>query len=178
MAHALLAQILAGRPAARLGFLIRLGQICRQALIPAQQLCGRRPWTFRLAEEWRRKAGNTVRTRAKVEARAPDYYSTEDVPGPIRLAKMTLESAFYTRHLWLAVRNWLAVALVAVIGALAIVVMLALAGTTGAGLLVAQVVATAALVAIAVDALSNATLFAICIARVRTPGDWWLRSGW
>jgi hypothetical protein len=52
------------------------------------------------ASEWRRRAGRKVGERFKLRPREQDYYSTPQAIGPSRLAEMTLESAFWTRHLY------------------------------------------------------------------------------
>ena len=107
------------------------------------------------ASEWRRKVGSDIRKKASAQPRADDYYATSEAPSPRRMAAMTRESAFYTRHLWLIVRNWLMVGFAIVGGALAVVVIAALVDSNqpGADLLAAQVVSTAALLAITIDAL-------------------------
>lgn len=58
--------------------------------------------------EWRDRAGKRIRTRQKAQPRSSDYYATSKSFGPERLAEMTVESAFYTRHLYkrLKVRIW------------------------------------------------------------------------
>lgn len=58
------------------------------------------------ASEWRQKAGRRVRDRLKVQARDPDYYASRAIPSARRLAEMTVESAFYTRHLYTKLRVW------------------------------------------------------------------------
>lgn len=107
------------------------------------------------AAAWRRKVGAGIRRKAETEPRADDYYASSEMPSPRRMAEMTRESAFYTRHLWLTVRNWLVVGFIAVGGLLAVVVIAALidSSQSGADLVVAQVVATAGLLAITVDAV-------------------------
>lgn len=107
------------------------------------------------AADWRRKVGSEIRKRASAQPRPDDYYATDEVPGFRRMAEMTRESAFYTRHLWLIVRNWLVVGSVVVLGLLAVIVIAALVDSSqpGADLVVAQVVSTAALLAIAVNAV-------------------------
>lgn len=106
------------------------------------------------AADWRRKVGAGIRKKASSQPRADDYYATVRPPSPRRMAEMTRESSFYTRHLWLMVRNWLVVALVALGGLLSVVVIAALIDSSqpGVDLVVAQVVSTAALLTITVDA--------------------------
>jgi hypothetical protein len=52
------------------------------------------------ASEWRRRAGRKVVQQFTQRVREEDYYSTTEAIGPRRLAEMTLESAFWTRHLY------------------------------------------------------------------------------
>jgi hypothetical protein len=111
-------------------------------------------------EEWRRRAGTKMLRRVDSEPREGDYYATREAAGKRRMAEMTRESAFYTRHLILAIRSVLTLALVVVAVVLLIVVYFVLL-TPAAAVLdadVAHVLATVVLIAIAVDA-----------------GGWWLR---
>jgi hypothetical protein len=107
------------------------------------------------AEEWRRRAGNKLLRRADASPRDDDYYATAAEAGPKRLAEMTRESAFYTRHLWLSMRTILIVALGVVAIAVGATGYLALALPAPAGVagVIAQVVATVVLLAIALDIL-------------------------
>lgn len=57
--------------------------------------------------EWLQKAGQRIRKRLKVQPRDPDYYATREPAGSARLAQMTVESAFYTRHLYEKLRFWM-----------------------------------------------------------------------
>jgi hypothetical protein len=50
--------------------------------------------------EWRLKAGKGILDSFELEQRDPDYYETREKTGPGRLRDMTIESAFYTRHLY------------------------------------------------------------------------------
>jgi hypothetical protein len=52
------------------------------------------------ASEWRRRAGRKTAEQYKIRPRETDYYSTPEPTGPRRLAEMTVESAFWTRHLY------------------------------------------------------------------------------
>jgi hypothetical protein len=56
--------------------------------------------------EWRLKAGRQIRSRLQSAPRALRYYATEREFGAERLAEMTIESAFYTRHLYAKLRFW------------------------------------------------------------------------
>jgi hypothetical protein len=52
------------------------------------------------ASEWRRRAGRKVAEQFKHRPRDQSYYAPPEPTGPSRLAEMTLESAFWTRHLY------------------------------------------------------------------------------
>ncbi|GIW04294.1 MAG: hypothetical protein KatS3mg059_0914 [Thermomicrobiales bacterium] len=52
------------------------------------------------ASRWRQKAGQRLLKRLEKQPRDPDYYTTRAALGARRLAEMTAESAFYTRHLY------------------------------------------------------------------------------
>ncbi len=111
-------------------------------------------------EEWRRRAGTKMLRRVDAEPREADYYATSAGAGPRRMADMTRESAFYTRHLILTIRWMLSLALAGVGAVLLAVVYLVLStpAATGLGVVVAHVLATVVLIAIALDA-----------------AGWWLR---
>ena len=74
--------------------------------------------------EWRLRAGPRILRKFEVETRDPDYYQSKAAPDPQRLLEMTIESAFYTRHLYVKARRvvWIAFAMVAI--ALVLVVSL------------------------------------------------------
>jgi uncharacterized membrane protein YqjE len=111
-------------------------------------------------QEWRRKAGVKLLKRIADEPRSDDYYATDESTGPRRMAEMTRESAFYTRHLDLTMRGWLTVALgvVAIVVIILMYLVLATPRAAALGSLVAQVVTTVVLIAIGLDAVG-----------------WWLR---
>ena len=113
-----------------------------------------------LLQEWQRKAGTKLLKRTATEPRADDYYETGQAPGARRMAEMTRESAFYTRHLDLVMRNGLTIAIGAVVIVVLVVMYLVLATPRAAALggVVAQIVATVVLIAIGLDAIG-----------------WWLR---
>ena len=56
--------------------------------------------------EWQRKAGKRIRAKLKTTPRESDFYETQQPVGADRLAEMTAESAFYTRHLYLKLQWW------------------------------------------------------------------------
>ncbi len=57
-------------------------------------------------DEWLRKTGLRRQQRLATTPRPPDYYKTQQHVGPERLAEMTIESAFYTRHLYARLQVW------------------------------------------------------------------------
>lgn len=59
------------------------------------------------ASEWRRQAGKKLRKKLESTPLPEDYYSTTKAFGPERLAEMTVESSFYTRHLYLKLLPWI-----------------------------------------------------------------------
>jgi uncharacterized MnhB-related membrane protein len=75
--------------------------------------------------EWRRQAGKQIRTQARLAPRDPDFYSTQKEIGAERLAEMTIESAFFTRHLYGKLCRWIWAVFITTL--LAIVLLMALA---------------------------------------------------
>jgi hypothetical protein len=64
-------------------------------------------WMF---SEWRRRVGASILNKFNLVKRNEDYYVTDKKSGPRRLLEMTQESAFWTRHLYsklLDYVNWL-----------------------------------------------------------------------
>lgn len=55
---------------------------------------------------WRLSAGKKVLSNIKLKPRDADYYATKQSFGGKRLLEMTIESAFYTRHLYSKLRDW------------------------------------------------------------------------
>lgn len=55
---------------------------------------------------WRAKAGRRILDKFSFTPRAEDYYTTEQDASPLKLAEMTMESAFYTRLLYTHLRVW------------------------------------------------------------------------
>ena len=66
---------------------------------------------------WRQKAGRAILGTFKIKARDEDYYATQQSEGSKRLLEMTIESAFFTRHVYAKTKTFLWI-LCAVIGAL------------------------------------------------------------
>ena len=56
---------------------------------------------------WREKAGSKVLRAFRLKPRDADYYATAAPVGPKRLLGMTIESAFYTRHVYRRARTFL-----------------------------------------------------------------------
>lgn len=56
--------------------------------------------------DWRQQAGKYIRSQLKIKPRNPDFYATKKNVGAGKLADMTIESAFYTRHLYVKLRFW------------------------------------------------------------------------
>lgn len=116
--------------------------------------------------DWLRRAGRTVRARAAAEPRDDDYYSSPLRPGPERLARMTLESAFYTRHMQLWMRTWTVVATAFVIAVVGFILYVSLSQTVPVAVdrLVAGVVSI--IVPLAVSA--NLVGWALSLSRTAT----------
>lgn len=55
---------------------------------------------------WRQAAGKKILNSIKANPRDNDYYATTQPFGGKRLLEMTIESAFYTRHLYSKLRDW------------------------------------------------------------------------
>lgn len=58
------------------------------------------PINSTLMSEWLRRAGNKIIDKAETTPRNENYYYSEEDTGPRKLLEMTVESAFYTRHLY------------------------------------------------------------------------------
>lgn len=104
---------------------------------------------------WEAKAGKKILSRLSNEPRAHDYYGSTSQPGPRRLAEMTLESAFYTRHQYRKLRD-LAWAFVGISAVGVLIVLLASANQTLPdewGLLLARAIFLAIPVWLAADFL-------------------------
>lgn len=74
------------------------------------------------SSKWRDKAGKRIREKFRFTPRAADYYTTEQDLSPLKMAEMTMESAFYTRLLYtrLRVLVWVAFAGAVVMSVLAL----------------------------------------------------------
>src|SRR3989344_294000 len=66
---------------------------------------------------WRQKAGRNILDTFKVKTRDEDYYATEHPEVPKRLLEMTIESAFFTRHVYAKAQRflWILCAVIAVL---------------------------------------------------------------
>jgi hypothetical protein len=65
--------------------------------------------------EWEREAGPKRRVEAEKRPRDSDFYETKRPAGPIRLAEMTAESAFWTRYQYRLLSKYLYIAMALVI---------------------------------------------------------------
>lgn len=90
--------------------------------------------------EWRQKAGSKLRKELLTTPRPEQYYSTKREIGPQRLAEMTLESAFYTRHLYLSLSSivWWITGAALVMAFIVISIALTNAIPTSVDLIIAQ----------------------------------------
>lgn len=57
--------------------------------------------------DWRCLAGEKILSEADSHPLDPDYFATKKEPGPRRFLEMTQESAFWTRHLYTELKNWI-----------------------------------------------------------------------
>lgn len=57
--------------------------------------------------EWRRRVGSKILKRFDSEPRPDNYYASQKPIGSRRLLEMTIESAFYTRHLYSKLKEWI-----------------------------------------------------------------------
>ncbi|MFQ5850970.1 MAG: hypothetical protein ACE5JU_10330 [Candidatus Binatia bacterium] len=112
--------------------------------------------------EWRRQAGKKIRDQVRATTRDPNFYSTRKDTGPERLAEVTIESAFFTRHLYIKLRSWIWAIFWVTLAALVLALTIALtrAVPTTLDLVIARVVYSIVPVVLAID------LF-----------GWWLRLG-
>lgn len=103
--------------------------------------------------EWRNRVGKRIRSRFRSEPRNAGYYTTEEDQGPERLAEMTAESAFYTRHLYSNLKTWVwaAFGLALAISAVAVIVALTKTIPTSTDLLIGRAVFSVVPIVLAVD---------------------------
>lgn len=78
------------------------------------------------SSEWLQKAGKRIRDRLKLRPRDADYYASTASVGAQRLIEMTVESAFYTRHLYDKLRLWVWAIFAGILLLAGVVVLLAL----------------------------------------------------
>ena len=57
--------------------------------------------------DWRQSAGKNVIKQLECTTLDEDYYATKKEPGALRLLEMTQESAFWTRHLYSSIKDYL-----------------------------------------------------------------------
>lgn len=58
-----------------------------------------------LKSEWMRRVGQKIIEKAESDPRSNNYYSSKQKVSPKKLLTMTIESAFYTRHLYCRLAN-------------------------------------------------------------------------
>lgn len=92
--------------------------------------------------EWKQRAGKRLRTAAKTKPRVDGYYDTKKEIGPERLADMMIESAFYTRNLYIKLRTIIWIVFVAATLSVALLLIIALSSPlpSNAGMLISQAV--------------------------------------
>jgi hypothetical protein len=119
--------------------------------------------------EWRNRVGKRIRARLQSEPRSPDYYTTEEDRGPKRLAEMTAESAFYTRHVYSNLKFWIwaAFSVAVAISAVAVIVALTKAIPTSIDLLIGRAVFSFIPIVLAVDLLGWALRLEQLVSGVR-----------
>src|SRR5205823_5459924 len=70
---------------------------------------------------WKARSGKRIEERFRLEPRDPSYYTTKEGPGSRRIAEMLEESAFYTRNLYMRLRNLIISVLVPLILTLTVI---------------------------------------------------------
>jgi hypothetical protein len=65
-----------------------------------------------LISELRRRAGRKIIQSVDANPRSGDYYASKQATGPRRLLEMTIESAFYSRHLYANLATYIKILLV------------------------------------------------------------------
>ena len=105
--------------------------------------------------EWKQRAGVKLRKVLKLQPRDPDYYATRQPMGLGRLAEMTIESTFYTRHFYLRLKGWVWMIFVAATALLILVLVVALTNAVPKTLdmIVAQALVLLLPIVLAVDLL-------------------------
>lgn len=72
--------------------------------------------------EWKRRAGRKILRASLDTSRPSNYYATTAPVGPLKLLEITTESAFWTRTLYLNLRNVILTGLIGIIGATLLIV--------------------------------------------------------
>ena len=65
------------------------------------------PISETLISDWRVRAGKTIVDKVEATPRSADYYFSKKGIGPRKLLEMAIESAFYTRHLYVYLAKWI-----------------------------------------------------------------------
>lgn len=105
--------------------------------------------------KWRQDAGKSTLEKIQRIPRDPNYYTTSKGVGYQKLAEMTLESAFYTRHLYGKIRLWVWIVFLVSAGIVTLVVAVTITGTfpNQVELIVAKVLFAVIPTALAIDLL-------------------------
>ena len=105
--------------------------------------------------KWRQVAGKSALDKMQKAPRDPDFYATDAKIGYVRLAEMTLESAFYTRHIYGKIKNWAWIIFASATGITALVIIAAFTGSVPdkVELIVAKVLFAIIPTALAIDVL-------------------------
>lgn len=105
--------------------------------------------------EWRQRVGKRIRSRLRKQSRSAGYYATSTSFGSQRLAEMTAESAFYTRHLYGKLRFWVWITFFGALSLSAVAVIVALTSTvpTAIDLLIGKAVFSFAPIVVSVNVL-------------------------
>lgn len=106
-------------------------------------------------KEWSRLAGPRIRQRLRVERRPEDYYSTSATVGTGRLAAMTIESAFYTRHIYHRLRLYIIIVIAVAVTTFFLVASISLLRSVPGNIdeLVAKILFGAILLTLTIDLL-------------------------
>ncbi len=72
------------------------------------------PITATEFSHWRQKAGRRILDSFKIKPRDVDYYASQQQEGPKRLLEMTIESAFFTRHVYAKAKTFLWISCVSI----------------------------------------------------------------
>ncbi len=128
--------------------------------------------------EWRQQVGKRIRSRSRTQPRSSDYYATGKTFGPQRLAEMTAESAFYTRHLYGKLKFWVWAAFLGalLLSAVAIIVALTRTVPTAIDLLIGRAVFSLVPIILSVNLLGWALRLERLVSGIRRVEEGLARS--